>query len=241
MEDIIRRTKENRRQACLEERERRLRNTGYETLSTPEGKYCFYSFGELLHLPAAVAYLRADGLDRTLSEANREVITNKILKLGALRKREIEEKIESRLMEALAEHDLLPFDFKLPENHQNMMEYKCAFFAIKGLNLNCRTFENLLALYEWETLFTYRANNRRLGIYEKLLEEHVPNIEACAVALKLTRAVGVGDLTMRELDALGDVFDCNLCSVRSQKYKWSALVRARSIRSQKPCTNTIDA
>lgn len=228
MEDIIGRSKESRRQACRKEREYRLRSVGYEILSSPDGRHCFYSFGELLLLPAAVAYLRANGLDCTLSEADRQVITDKILELGAFRKQEIMEKCDLRMMEALAGHDLLQPDFKLPENHKSMLEYKCAFFGIKQRpDLSIRTFSNVLEQYKESTLSTYRSSDRRLGIYEGLMEGYVPNIEACTIADKLAKALGVGDQTMRELDALGDVFVCKLCKIQYQQYRWSMLVRGK--------------
>lgn len=224
-------TKKSRRQACLEERERRVCRFGIEVLSSANARYCFYSFGELLRLPTVVDYIKADGLDTTLSQSDRQSISNKVLELGALRRREVEEKLESKMTEALVSHGLLPPDFTLPENHQNIFDHKYAFFESKvGMDGECQTVRNVLEHFRGITMMTYRERLQEARVLDAILASYGPHIKAFETARQLAKAFRAGNRTMRELDALGACFICKICNRDYARFRWSHLVRMAPLR-----------
>lgn len=231
LEEVIRLTKASRRSACVEERERCVCRLGEDVLSSPNARYCFYSFGELRCLPTVEQYLEADGLDTTLSQADRQNISNKMLELGALRRREVEEKLKAEMTEALSTHGLLPPDFRLPENHQNVLEHKNAFFENKaGRDQGCQTFGAVLEYLRGITVMTFREREKESRVLEAMVASYVPHIEAFATARQLAGAFKAGNRTMRELDALGVVFICKICEKGYERFKWSTFVRVASLR-----------
>lgn len=231
LEEVIRLTKASRRSACVEERERRVCRLGEDVLSSPNARYCFYSFGELRCLPTVEQYLEADGLDTTLSQSDRQNISNKMLELGTLRRREVEEKLKAKMTEALSKHGLLPPDSRLPENHQSVLEHKYAFFENKaGRDQGCQTFDAVLEHFRGITLMTYRERAKETRVLDAILFSYVPHIEAFATARQLVKGFKAGNRTMRELDALGVVFICKICEKGYERFRWSTFVRVASLR-----------
>lgn len=230
LEEIIRLRREKKfriaRQDCVTSRERAIQEFTLSVLKSNEVKLLL-SFEELIQLPEVSKIINADGLDKTISEDDLQVVKTSAIELGTKRKLESVEMCGAAMAAAFVDCGLLPANAMTgdcgedkPKKHpsistSNVLEHSCALFTFKDSRFNPSraSFNDLVSLYQSMMM-------RRM-----VFEVYAPSLQAILIAKRLAEDLDVVNSTLSELDLLGEAFICARCDpIFRKKMNWQHLV-----------------
>lgn len=220
---------------CLSKRRDRVRSFAKSIIDSDEGTFCALPFTALLEIPEVKDLINSSGIDQRADELDLEGLRETIIEHGLEAKREARERCEPAMEEALIIHGLLPARSHGKTNKRrkdksfgssvNVLEHNCAFFRNLLRDRDPMSFEStgcaqvkhsyrftdLMAIPTGPEAYDYRSN--------------VPDAQAMMIAKILADVLDIGELTMKELDALGKTFVCLRCDpLLRQKLTWQELV-----------------
>lgn len=179
-------------------------------------------FTDLLEIPFVKELINSSGSDTAIDVHNFEALRETIISHGSKAKREATERFEFDMEKALAMHGLLP---KSPEN---VLEHNCAFFRDLVQDGDPISYENTMKdgyskvrhSYVFHSFMASLPTSNDYGY-----KQGIADARAMTIAKKLADVLNIGELSMKELDALGDIFVCLRCDpLLRQKLTWQELV-----------------
>lgn len=189
-------------------------------------------FTDLLEIPFVKELINSSGSDTAIDVHNFEALRETIISHGSKAKREATERFESDMEKALAMHGLLPSKghdkIRFSKSPENVLEHNCAFFRDLVQEGDPISYENTMKdgyskvrhSYVFHSFMASLPTSNDYGY-----KQGIADARAMTIAKKLTDVLNIGELSMKELDALGDIFVCLRCDpLLRQKLTWQELV-----------------
>lgn len=219
----------------MSKRRDQIRLFAKSIIDSDEERFCALPFTALLEIPDVKDLISSSGTDHRVDAHDLEALRETIIEHGLAAKREATERCEPGMEKALTTHGLLPESSHGKTNKHrkdqslaspvNVLEHKCAFFRDLLWDRDPMSFEStgwaqVKHSYRFTGLMTVPTGPEA---YE--YRSNVPDAQAMMIAKKLADVLDIGELTMKELDALGKIFVCLRCDpVLRQKLTWQELV-----------------
>lgn len=189
-------------------------------------------FTDLLEIPFVKELINSSGSDTAIDVHNFEALREIIISHGSKAKREATERFESDMEKALAMHGLLPSKghdkIRFSKSPENVLEHNCAFFRDLVQEGDPISYENTMKdgyskvrhSYVFHSFMASLPTSNDYGY-----KQGIADARAMTIAKKLADVLNIGELSMKELDALGDIFVCLRCDpLLRQKLTWQELV-----------------
>lgn len=189
-------------------------------------------FTDLLEIPFVKELINSSGSDTAIDVHNFEALRETIISHGSKAKREATERFESDMEKALAMHGLLPSKghdkIRFSKSPENVLEHNCAFFRDLVQEGDPISYENTMKdgyskvrhSYVFHSFMASLPTSNDYGY-----KQGIADARAMTIAKKLADVLNIGELSMKELDALGDIFVCLRCDpLLRQKLTWQELV-----------------
>lgn len=189
-------------------------------------------FTDLLEIPFVKELINSSGSDTAIDVHNFEALRETIISHGSKAKREATERFESDMEKALAMHGLLPSKghdkIRFSKSPENVLDHNCAFFRDLVQEGDPISYENTMKdgyskvrhSYVFHSFMASLPTSNDYGY-----KQGIADARAMTIAKKLADVLNTGELSMKELDALGDIFVCLRCDpLLRQKLTWQELV-----------------